>query len=118
MYDVIVSPEADADLDRIVRYIAVELGNPPAATALAEKIDKRLCDLETMPAKFPLCKDSVLQRLGYHRVSAGNYLIIYRIDEDAKRVFVVHYYHTLQDYERDLLHFTGQYSNHSPTQRR
>ena len=105
MYEVIVSPEAEADLDRIVRYLAVELGNPPAATALVNKIDTRLHDLETMPAKFSFCKDFILRKFGYHRVSAGGYLIIYRIDEEAKRVFIVHYYHTLQDYERDLLRF-------------
>jgi len=108
MYDVFVSAEADADLDRIIRYIAVELGNPSAASTLADKICARLSALETMPAKFSFCKDAILRAQGYHRVQAANYLILYRIDEAAKRVFVVHYYHTLQDYERDLLHFIGQ----------
>jgi len=108
MYDVVVSDEAHADLDRIVRYIAVELGNPPAATALVEKIASRLSALETMPSKFSFCKDPILRAQGYHRVSAGNYLIIYRIDETNKLVFIVHYYHTLQDYEHDLIHFIGQ----------
>ena len=44
MYEVIVSPEADSDLDRTIRYIAVELCNPPAAAALADKIDARLIE--------------------------------------------------------------------------
>ena len=105
MYEVIVSPAADSDLDRIIRYIAVELGRPPSAATLADKIDARLIELETMPDKFSFCKDTFLRKLGYHRVTAGGYLIIYRIDEESKRVIVVHYYHTLQDYERDLLHF-------------
>jgi len=108
MYEVLVSSEADADLDRIIRYIAIELGNPPAASALADKIDACLSTLETMPAKYSFCKDAILRAQGYHRAPAGNYLIIYRIDESAKRVYVVHYYHTLQDYERDLLHYIGQ----------
>jgi len=108
MYDVIVSPEAEADLERIVRYLAVDLGNPPAATALVDKIDARLRALETMPAKFSFCKDSVLRALGYHRAAAGNYLILYRIDEASRRVLVVHYYHPLQDYERDLVQFVAR----------
>ena len=108
MYEVIVSPEADSDLDRTIRYIAVELCNPPAAAALADKIDARLIELETMSDKFSFCKDTFLRKLGYHRVTAGGYLIIYRIDEESKRVIVVHYYHTLQDYERDLLHFVSR----------
>ena len=61
-----------------------------------------------MPDKFSFCKDIFLRKLGYHRVTAGGYLIIYRIDEESKRVIVVHYYHTLQDYERDLLHFVSR----------
>lgn len=105
MYDVIVSPEAEADLDRIIRYLAVDLCNPQAATALADKIESRMDDLMTMPSKHSFCKDTFLRTLGYRRASAGNYLIIYRIDEAAKRVLIVHFYHTLQDYERDLLHF-------------
>lgn len=106
MYEVLVSPQAEDDLERIIHYIAVELGNPTAATALVEKIDRRLGELETMPSKFPLCKDRVLMALGYHRVPVNGYLIVYRIDEPGQRVLIVHYYHTLQDYERDLLHYS------------
>ena len=105
MYDVLVSPEAEADLDRIVRYLAVDRGNPSAATALADKFEVRLCDLATTPAKFSFCKDAVLRALGYRRVLAGNYVIVYRIDETARRVLIVHFHHTLQDYEKALLHF-------------
>ena len=105
MYEVVVSPEAEADLDRIVRHIAIDLGNPLAATAFVDKVEKRLADLETMPGKFSFCKDDFLRAMGYHRAHAGNYLLIYRIDESARCVFIVHVYHTLQDYESDLLHF-------------
>lgn len=108
MYEVVVSPEAEADLDRIIRYIAADLRNPPAATALADKIEARLCELETMPGKFSFCKDAFLRAMGYRRAQGGNHQIIYRIDETAKRVLIVHFYHTLQDYESNLLHFTGK----------
>lgn len=108
MYEVVVSPEAEADLDRIIRYIAADLRNPPAATALADKIEARLCELETMPGKFSFCKDAFLRAMGYRRAQVGNHQIIYRIDGTAKRVLIVHFYHTLQDYESNLLHFTGK----------
>jgi len=107
MYEVLVSPEADADLDQIIRYIAIDLRNPEAASALADKIDARLNDLETMPNKFAFCKDAVLRAMGYRRASVGNYLILYRVNEDSRQVLIAHYYHTLQDYEHDLLHFRG-----------
>lgn len=36
------------------------------------------------------------------------YEVLVSEEDEAKRVFIVHYYHTLRDYERDLLHFISQ----------
>lgn len=106
VYDVVISPEAEDDLDRAIRYLAIELGNPQAASALADKVEACLCNLATMPERFSLCKDAVLRAHGYRRVPIGNYVIVYRIDEAARRVLIVHFYHTLQDYEKALLQNT------------
>ena len=105
MYDVLISPAAKADLDEIIRYIVLELENPVAAQTLSGKVDERLSDLEEMPDKFPFCKDPILRAQGYHAVSANNYVLIYRILEESNAVWIVHIYHTLQDYETHLLRF-------------
>lgn len=76
MYDVVISPETEADLDQAIRYLAIELGNPQAATALANKVEACLCDLETMPERFSLCKDRTLRAQGYRRVPAGASFVV------------------------------------------
>ena len=103
MYDVLISPAAKADLDEIIRYIVLELENPAAAQTLSNKVDERISDLEEMPSKFSFCKDPILRAQGYHAVTVNNYVLIYRILEESNAVWIVHVYHTLQDYEARLL---------------
>lgn len=105
MYDVLISPAAKADLDEIIRYIVLELENPIAAQTLSDKVDERLSDLEVMPGKFSFCKDPILRAQGYHAVTANDYVLIYRILEDSSAVWIVHIYHTLQNYEDHLLRY-------------
>ena len=105
MYDVLISPAAKADLDEIIRYIVLELENPIAAQTLSDKVDERLSDLEEMPGKFPFCKDPILRSQDYHAVTANDYILIYRILEESNTVWIVHIYHTLQNYEDHLLRY-------------
>ena len=105
MYDVLISPAAKADLDEIIRYIVLELENPIAAQTLSDKVDERLSDLEERPGKSPFCKDPILRAQGYHAVTTNDYVLIYRILEENNAVWIVHVYHTLQNYEARLLRF-------------
>jgi len=98
MYRVVISPSADADLFNALKYIAYELENQRAAEALADGIEKAYSGLEEFPAAHELCRDPVLRRMGYRRYQVGNYLVIFRIVEDARVVRVVHIFHALRDY--------------------
>ena len=98
MYRVVISPSANADLFNALKYIAYELENQQAAEALADGILKAYADLEEFPAAHELCRDLVLRRMGYRRYQVGNYLVIFRIVEDAREVRVVHIFHALQNY--------------------
>lgn len=98
MYDVVISPSANADLFNVLKYIAYELKNQQAAAKLADGIGKCYADLEEFPAAHELCRDPVLGRMGYRRYPVGNYLVIFRVVEDAQEVRVVHVFHALQNY--------------------
>ena len=102
MYKVVISPSADADLFGILKYIALDLENPQAATEFADQIEKCYADLEELPAAHALCADSTLRAKGYRKYPIGNYLVIFRIDEDAKVVRIVHIFHEMQNYIADL----------------
>lgn len=98
MYKVVISPSANADLFNALKYIAYELENPLSATRLADGIEVCYAALAEFPASHELCRDPVLSRMGYRRHAVGNYLVIFRIVEDAHEVRVVHIFHASQNY--------------------
>ena len=98
MYKAVISPSASADLLNALRYIACELGNPLAASRLADAVDRCYADLEEMPAAHELCRTPVLRRTRCRCCAVGNYLGICRLVEKPCEVRVVHVFHALQDY--------------------
>ena len=102
MYKVTISNAADADLDEIFQYIASVLANPQAAAALADKIAACYDDLSCTPYMYGQCQNLRLQALGYRRVSIQNYILVYRVDEDSKTVYVLRVFYGPSDYEHLL----------------
>ena len=102
MYKVVISPSANADLFNILKYVAYELENPQAAAELADAVERCYADLEEFPAAHELCRDHVLRRIGYRRYPVSNYLVIYRIVEDAHEVRIVHLFHSSRNYLSEL----------------
>ena len=102
MYRVVISPSANADLFNALSYITYELANPQTAAKLADGIERCYADLEEFPAAHELCRDPVLARMGYRRYPVGNYLVIFRIVEEAREVRVLHIFHALQNYLETL----------------
>lgn len=98
MYKVVISSSADSDLFGILRYIAYELGNPQAATDLADGVEKCYTDLADMPSAYSFCDDPLLRLKGYRKYPVGNYLVIYRVVDTESIVRVVHIFHVSQNY--------------------
>lgn len=88
-YKLIVSKEAHKDIDDIVHYIAVELVNPAAAAGFLEDVEKSYHTVVNNPRMYSLCQDARLSREGYRKIVIKNYLILYRIDDEAQAVFIV-----------------------------
>ena len=98
MYKVIISPSADADLFNILKYIMHELENPQAAPNFADGVAKCYADLETLPYAYSRCADPLLRLKGYRKYPVGDYLVIYRVVEEANEVRIVHIFHETQNY--------------------
>ena len=100
MYKVTITDAASGDLGEIIGYIATVLANPQAAASLADKIAACYDDLSRTPYMYSQCKNLRLQALGYRRVSIRNYIMVYRIDEERKTVYVLRFFYGPSDYER------------------
>ena len=89
IYKLLVSKEADEDIEDIVLYIVSELHNPSAASAFLDDVEKSYHNMVENPAMYSLCNDYRLSNGGYRKIVIKNYLILYRINEENKTVIVV-----------------------------
>ncbi len=98
MYKLIVTELAHHDLDKIVSYITVELVNPMAATDFLDEVDKCYGFLKSNPWMYEKCQNKRLEKEGYRRAPIKNYLLVYKIDEESKKVNILRFFYGAQDY--------------------
>ena len=90
---VVVSAEAESDLERIATYIADR--NAEAALNFVQELREKCESLSDAPRGYPLVPR--YEHLGIRRRPFGNYLIFYRVGTDL--IEVVHILHGARDYE-------------------
>jgi len=89
-----LSPEAEADLDGIWFYVARESGSIGIASRVVENITERFWLLAQHPY-LGRRRDYDL-RSGLRSFAAGDYVIVYRIDEQEV-VLILHVVHGSRD---------------------
>jgi toxin ParE1/3/4 len=90
---VVVSAEAESDLEQIASYIAEE--SVETALNFVQKLREKCEALADAPRGYPLVPR--YEHLGIRRRPFGNYLIFYRLGPDI--IEVVHILHGARDYE-------------------
>ena len=103
MYKVIIAPQAKRELSNAIAYLRHELGNPIAASRLADGAQDTFQNLRTMSERYPLCDDPALRIQGYRRAPVLRYLLIFRITKKPDQVRILHFFHETQDYRVTLL---------------
>ena len=90
---VVFTDEAEADLEQIGDYIALD--NPGRAISFVEELIDRCLTLAEMPRAFALVPR--YEHTGVRRLAHGRYLIFYRIG--ANSIEVLHILNGAMDYE-------------------
>lgn len=101
-YKLAETERAQQDLRDIVDYIVSSLENPSAATTLLDEVEDCYDSLEQFPLMYETCRDPQLKALGYRKVCIRNYVIVYKVNEPAKTVFIMRFFYGKQDYEKLL----------------
>lgn len=101
-YKLLISKDAHDDTSGIAKYIAHELKNPQAAVSFLDDVDESYCRVVANPRLYALCNDARLERMGYRKIVIKNYLILYRIDEGNKTVYIVRIVYGGQNYSEML----------------
>ena len=90
---VVVTAAAERDLEDIASYVAAQ--SPRSALMLIRGLREKCESLADTPRGYPLVPR--YEHKGVRRRPFGNYLIFYRVGQDA--IEVIHILHGARDYE-------------------
>ena len=99
-YKIIKTDSFQRDLDATIGYLVLSLENKPATAALLDEVEKTYDSLERMPMMCETCRDPYLKERGYRKAVIRNYIMVYTVDEDAKTVSIMRFFHGRQDYAK------------------
>ena len=87
-YDIIITPEAEDDLDRLFAYIALELKAPETAFNYVHDIRSEFSTLSRMPKRFRIVDDEPWHSRGLRRMNARNFAAFFIVIEQEGTVFI------------------------------
>lgn len=101
-YKVVVTRDAEEDLERFIKYLVIEKKSMQAAGNVLNDYDATIEILKHVAGSLKLCDNPRLRQLGYRRINflSHRYFMLYRIVDDV--VFVDNIFHELQDYENKI----------------
>lgn len=88
-YELILTDRAKYDLEDIYEYIAKSLMVEKTAENLINKIERNILRLETMPESCSIIEEFEERKKQYRKLIINNYVAIYRIDEENKKVYII-----------------------------
>ena len=99
-YKVTISASAERDIDGIIVYIAEKLANPKAAADFADALEEKYTEMEAHPFIFEPSRNERLAQAGYRRFVIGNYVALYKVNEELREVIVARIFYGRRDYEK------------------
>ena len=88
-YEIIMTPDATADLYALRDYIADTLLMPDTALTYIRSIRKKIDTLEQMPERIAPLPEESGHNHGIRKLIANNFYIYYRIDKSSIRVYIL-----------------------------
>jgi len=96
-YEIIITPGANEDLLDIRNYIAEVLMSPDTALSYIQAIRKEIGKLEKAAKMTSPVEEEPWHSRGVRRITAKNFYIYYRIDEDSDTVYVLNVIYNKRD---------------------
>ena len=97
-YEVMLYPRAFRDIDDIYAYIALQKLSPENAKGQTDRIWNAIRKLEMFPESHQDRMEGRYAGKGYKQLLIDNYIAIFKIDKDTKKVYVI----TVQYQGRDF----------------
>ena len=96
-YYVKFTNSAEEELIEIYEYISFILKSEITANKFVENVENKILRLSIFPYS---CMEIISkpQNIQYRKLIVKNYVILYKINEENKRVDIVHIYYSRRDY--------------------
>ncbi len=102
MYKVILSTDANNDINQIVVFIASESGSTRTALNYLDKLESTILSLNKYPERGSNPRYKILRNQGYKFIVVENHLVFYKIKEDNKTVVIYRVLHHKSSYQNFL----------------
>lgn len=98
-YKVILSDFAKLQLDDILFYICMTLGNETAARSVLQDAENTIQKLAQVGGSLKICDEPELARYSYRKIhfSSHRYIMLYTLE--GKEIHIDRIYHELEDYQ-------------------
>ena len=97
-YEVYRTSTADKHLEEIVRYVQ-ECSGIAAALRVLDRIEEACEHLALFPRLGAVSRRPTLARRGYRMLVVGRYLLVYKVDDAARRVLIHGIFYYRQEYQ-------------------
>lgn len=102
-YKVVITTDAEEDLDGFIRYLLFEKKNEQAASNVLDDFEVTKQSLVRVAGSLKLCDNPKLREFGYRRINflSHRYFMLYRIEDNV--AIIDNIFHELQDYENKMM---------------
>ncbi len=102
-YNVVITIDAENDLDRHIQYLLYVKNNPQAAENVLDDYDETIDSLSRVAGSLKYCENPKLKKDGYKRINfqKHHYFMMFRVD--GKNAIVDNIFHDLEDFENKMM---------------
>ncbi|MCD8326636.1 MAG: type II toxin-antitoxin system RelE/ParE family toxin [Lachnospiraceae bacterium] len=102
-YNVIVTEDAENDLDKYIQYLLFEIKSEQAAGNLLDDFEETVRVLSEVAGSLQFCENPKLKIKGYKKIKfqRHRYFMLFRVEENDAIVDAL--FHELQDYESKMV---------------
>ncbi|MBO5348252.1 MAG: type II toxin-antitoxin system RelE/ParE family toxin [Clostridia bacterium] len=101
-YEVILTESAKEELEDIFYYILKKLKAKKAAENFINKIERKILILEDIPNSYCIIDQCKLRKPKYRKLPINNYIVIYRVDEANKKVYIIRIVYKGRNYLKEI----------------
>ena len=107
-YDIIITPDAEVDLDELKDYITYELLAPDTALSYIQEIRAEIAKLEYLAPSIATVPDEPFHSMGIRWIMANNFFVYFWVNKERNTVFILNVIYKRRDQLQALKHLISK----------